>query len=74
MTDLLEKRMDKLEKELADLKRIVGGEPVSANWLGSFGTTKDDPDFAELIRLGRQYRDNQREDYDTVEKHRDADS
>lgn len=72
MAHLLEKRVDNLEKERADLKRIVRAGPLNADWLGSFGASRDDPDFAELIRLGRQYRASQGEAYDTGDTNGDA--
>ena len=64
MADVLEKRVENLEKEIADLKKAIGGKAVGKDWLSSFGSAKDDPGFEEMIRLGRKYRESQREDHD----------
>ena len=64
MADVLEKRVENLEKELADLKKIIGGKATDKDWLSSFGSAKNDPGFDEMVQLGRKYRDSQREDYD----------
>ena len=61
----LVERVDNLEKELAEIKREIAGKPAKKDWRAWCGTSKDDPVFDEMIRLGREYRENLREDHDT---------
>ncbi len=61
----LAERMENLEKEVEQLKREVSGKRVKKDWRAWCATSKDDPLFDEMIRLGREYRESQREDYDT---------
>lgn len=53
----LEKRVDDLERQVAELR----GEQRPLRSLGSVGETfgmfATDPDFDEIVRLGREYRD-----------------
>jgi hypothetical protein len=65
MTATLVERVDNLEKELAQIKRQIAGNATRDDWHAWFGASKDDPGFDEMIRLGREYRNRQREDYDT---------
>lgn len=63
----LEIRLGKLEKAVAELQQRL---PLSGNgsmdpktqphwWIAQAGKYKDDPDFDEVVRLGRKYRDSQ---------------
>jgi hypothetical protein len=54
----LEQRVAALESELAEIKRhIVGGVPEKRDWLARVaGSFKDEPDFDEVLRLGREIR------------------
>jgi hypothetical protein len=55
-TQTLEQRVTNLETEVQELReRLVegGAEPW---WRGVIGRFKDDPDFEEAMRLGREYR------------------
>ena len=59
MSQTLEKRVEELEKKVAELT----GKPSLAvrkkdPWR-TFGIFKDDPDFQEAVRLGREYREQQ---------------
>jgi hypothetical protein len=52
----LERRLDRVERELAELKAalaIHGGQPWYRQIAGSFA---GDPVFAEMVRLGRLIR------------------
>ena len=53
----LEKRVHDLERQIAELR----GERKPLRPLGSVGETfgmfAGDPDFDEIVRLGREYRD-----------------
>ena len=64
MNGTLAERMDHLEKEVEKIKSEIAGKPNVRDWHAWYGTSKDDPGFDEMIRLGREYRQRQREDYD----------
>ncbi|MBX3287865.1 MAG: hypothetical protein KF855_00845 [Acidobacteria bacterium] len=67
MTDIDSKILF-LEKEISSLKQKV--ERLEKNdlpwWKQIIGTFADDPAHEEAMRLGREYRVSQREDYDLV--------
>ena len=53
----LEKRVTSLERELAKLKRQVGGTSTrTKDWRRVVGIFKDDKGFREMVRLGKEYR------------------
>lgn len=53
----LEKRVAKVEKELARLKRAVLSPSPKPDWFQKIaGSFKDDPEFGEILRLGREFR------------------
>lgn len=53
----LDERMDALEKQVAALTVGLAVEPPRGkDWHATFGLSKDDPEFDEMIRLGRLYR------------------
>lgn len=62
----IEKRLSDLEKEVAVLKQKIEKEEKSKEpwWNQIAGTFADDPMYDEAMRLGREYRLSQREDYD----------
>jgi hypothetical protein len=53
----LEQRLGELERQVAELKR--DGRPLRplAGVQETFGMFADDPDFDEIVRLGREYRE-----------------
>ena len=54
----IEQRLAQVEKELADLKNDVRGLRSAGNWIDAIsGTFKDDPEFDEILRLGKEIRD-----------------
>jgi hypothetical protein len=61
-------RISSLERELTSLKAKV--ERLEKKdlpwWKQIIGTFADDPMHEEAMRLGREYRRSQREDYDLV--------
>lgn len=65
----LEKRIASLETEVALLKNKVEKkvEKKKPWWEEIAGTFADDPAYEEAMRLGREYRESQREDYDKDE-------
>ncbi len=62
----VEERIAVLEKEVAVLKQKIEKEEKSKLpwWKQIAGTFADDPAHEEAMRLGREYRLSQREDYD----------
>lgn len=48
-----------MEQELAELKSRVRSSGASRNnWIDAIsGSFKDDPEFAEIVRLGKEIRD-----------------
>ena len=66
----LENRISALEKEVALLKSKIEKEEKSKApwWKERIGIFADDPAHEEAMRLGREYRLSQREDYDKDEE------
>jgi len=53
----VEERLTALEKELRELKQQVSLQKDQRSWIEKIaGTFKDDPDFDEIVRLGREFR------------------
>jgi hypothetical protein len=59
MSQTLEKRVEELEKQVAELSAVAGGVSCKKDWRRTVGIFKDDPDFEEAVRLGREYREQQ---------------
>ncbi len=54
----IEQRLAQVEKELAELKQQVQGRNPKKNWIDSVtGSFNDDPEFDEILRLGKEIRD-----------------
>jgi hypothetical protein len=62
MSTNIEERVATLEKELKDLKQLIQGTHVEKDWRKTFGLSADDPGFDEMIRLGRDIREQDQED------------
>ena len=61
----LEIRVSALEKELAKLKEKFAKDDKSIPWWQKIsGSFANDPAFEEAMRIGREYRESLREDYD----------
>lgn len=57
----LEKRVAELEREIAKLKQGRNGAHDDRPWWErTAGKFKDDPEFDEIVRLGREYRESLR--------------
>ena len=52
----LEKRVVDLEKQLAELRGRLEPVAIPLNVEATFGSIDDDPEFEEIVRLGREYR------------------
>jgi hypothetical protein len=59
MSQTLEKRVEELEKKVAELSAKPARLTRKKDWRRTFGIFKDDPDFEEAVRLGREYREQQ---------------
>ena len=58
MSSTIEQRLEHVERELASLKGEVKSQKPDPNWISTIcGTFKDDPEFDEVLRLGRELRD-----------------
>ena len=62
MSTTIEERVAILEKELMRLKHIIQGTHVEKDWRKTFGMSANDPGFDEMIRLGREIREQDQED------------
>jgi len=76
----VEERLTALEQEFAQLKEQIKQDKVEEPlpwWKQIRGVFKDCPEFEEAVRLGREWRESQRMEYDddvegTEEKHGSA--
>ena len=59
MSQTLEKRVEELEKKVAELSAQPVVSTRKKNPWRTFGIFQNDPDFEEAVRLGREYRDQQ---------------
>jgi hypothetical protein len=56
MSDTLESRLARVERELAILKAQSSRD--KSNWIAEItGTFQHDPDFDEIVRFGKEMRD-----------------
>jgi hypothetical protein len=46
-----------LEDQFAEWKARAENDQPKGNWRATFGMFADDPDFDEVLRLGREYRE-----------------
>jgi hypothetical protein len=61
----LEERVTQLEHELALLKAQTSKDDQNAQWpLSVCGSMKDFPEFDEVLRLGREFRQSYRDQLD----------
>jgi hypothetical protein len=57
MSQTLEKRVEALEHRLAELtKSATAQKPRKGDWQRTFGLSRDDDGFEEMVNLGRHYR------------------
>lgn len=53
----LEQRVSELERQVADLRREARPLRPYPTVQDTFGLFANDPEFDEIVRLGREYRD-----------------
>jgi hypothetical protein len=54
----MEKRLETLEREVAELKLRVAAHRANGNWVDEVaGSMKQFPEFDEVVRLGREFRE-----------------
>lgn len=57
MSKSLEERISKVEQEIERLKNQSKGSKEKSNWISDIsGSFKDDSEFEEILRLGREER------------------
>ena len=62
MSQTLEKRVEELEHKLAELTNSVSArKPRKKDWQKTFGLSRGDEGFKEMVELGREYRQSLRE-------------
>ncbi len=72
-TGTLEERVAAVEQELAELKQQTKNEPTRLPWWEKIaGTFANNPEYDEAMKLGREWRQSQREDYDRDEEEKGA--
>ena len=59
MSQTLEKRVEELEKKVAELSAREIPAKRQKDWRRTIGIFQNDPDFEEAVRLGREYREQQ---------------
>ena len=57
MSTDLEKRLATLENEMSDVKQFLAKAMPKKDWRKTVGMSTDDPGFDEMIRLGREIRE-----------------
>ena len=53
----IEQRLAALEQEVAAIRQRMTSAPTNGNWVDDIaGSMKQFPEFAEVVRLGREFR------------------
>ena len=53
----LEERLLELQEKVEELERRIPTVPPTKPWRDTFGMFADAPDFDDVLRLGREYRE-----------------
>jgi hypothetical protein len=61
MSGTLETRVEAREHEVSGMRAMLEGRQCVKAWRATFGRSRNDPGFEELVRLGREIRDQQSE-------------
>ena len=62
MQATLDERVDALEHQVRALSEIVKKKESARDWRSTFGTFRDDEGFDEMVRLGEEIRQKDREE------------
>ncbi len=62
MSTTIEERVAILEKKLTHLKQTIQGTRFEKDGRKTFGMSANDPGFDDMIRLGREIREQDQED------------
>jgi len=58
MSETIEQRLTKVEQELQFLKTQAQSDSLKPGWISNItGSFKDDPEFDEILRLGKEIRE-----------------
>ena len=58
MSKTIEQRLQNVERELAELRGEIKNLIPRPNWISAIcGTLKHDPEFDEILRLGKELRE-----------------
>jgi hypothetical protein len=60
----LESRLSDLEVQFAEWKARAEDRRPRGNWRSTFGMFGDDPEFDEILRLGKEYREEANQERD----------
>jgi len=60
-TPELERRLEDLERDVLVLKDALRPAEQRPDWRRTVGVFADDPEFEEIVRLGAEYRRQQRQ-------------
>jgi hypothetical protein len=61
MSKTIEERLARVEREIAELKGEIKTLIPRKHWISAIcGSFKDDPEFDEVLRLGRELREAER--------------
>ncbi len=58
---LLEKRLASLEQRFQELHQFITSKQTEKGWDSTYGMFAGDDEFEEILRLGREYRQQQNE-------------
>ena len=61
MQATLDERVDALERQVRALTEIVAGQKPARDWRSTIGWARDDEGFDEMVRLGEEIRQKDRE-------------
>jgi hypothetical protein len=62
MQTVLDERVDALERQVRALTEMVTGKaPAKKDWRSTFGSARGDEGFDEMVRLGAEIRQKDRE-------------
>jgi hypothetical protein len=61
MQETLQDRVEALERQVRELTEIVKGKKAAKDWRSTIGSARDDEGYDEMVRLGAEIRQKDRE-------------